>query len=224
MTQGVFVTGTDTEVGKTLIASALLHVYRNAGLRAVGMKPVAAGCDEQGHNEDVESARSASSIVVAPELSCPYLFKEAIAPHIAARHEGRRMDLKFIIERYRLLIADAAAVVVEGVGGFLVPLNDTESAAGLAQQLALPMVLVVGLRLGCINHTLLTQEAIEARGLHLLGWVANHIDPHMQCVEENIDTLRRRLRAPLLADVPYQASPNAAHVASLFDRKLLGLA
>ena len=223
MMQGVFVTGTDTEIGKTLIAASLLHVYRNAGLSAVGMKPVAAGCDEQGRNEDVESTRAASSVIVAPELTCPYLFKEAIAPHIAAQHEGRRMDLKLIIERYRLLIADAAAVVVEGVGGFLVPLNDTESAADLAQQLALPVVLVVGLRLGCINHSLLTQDAIEARGLRLLGWVANHIDPHMRCVEENIDTLRRRLRAPLLADVPYQPAPDAAHVASLFDRKLLGL-
>jgi len=215
MKQGVFVTGTDTGVGKTLIACALLHAYRRAGAKAVGMKPVAAGCDVQGRNEDVEALRIAGD--EAPrELVCPYLLPEAVAPHIAAQQAGKKIDLR-IIERAFAQLRTRGAVIVEGVGGFAVPLNENEDSADLAQRLALPVVLVVGMRLGCLNHALLTQEAIAARGLRLAGWVANCIDPQMQRREENLQALRERLHAPLLATVPYQASPSAEQVAALFD-------
>ncbi|HKO88931.1 MAG TPA: dethiobiotin synthase [Burkholderiales bacterium] len=221
MRQGVFVAGTDTGVGKTLIASALLHAYVKAGLKAVGMKPVSAGCDERGHNEDVEALRAAGNVEVSADQSCVYLLDEAIAPHIAAKHEGKRIDLRSIERAYATLRAHADCVVVEGVGGFRVPLNEIEDAADMAQRLALPVVLVVGMRLGCLNHALLTQEAIEARGLRLAGWVANRMDPHMLCFEENLEALKDRLAAPLLAEVPYRQSPNLQEVAGLFDLKSL---
>lgn len=216
MKQGVFVTGTDTGVGKTLIACALLRAYRRAGLKAAGMKPVAAGCDTQGRNEDVE-ALLAVGIEVPRELLCPYLLPEAVAPHIAAARAGKKIDLRVIERAFAQLRTCAEVVVAEGVGGFAVPLNETEDSADLAQRFALPVVLVVGMRLGCLNHALLTQEAIVARGLQLAGWVANCIDPQMQRHEENLQALRERLHAPLLATVPYQASPDAEKIAALFD-------
>ena len=216
VSRGVFVTGTDTAVGKTLIAAALLHAYRQAGLSAVGMKPISAGCDANGRNEDVEVLRAAGNIEVPREQTCPYLFTEAIAPHIAAQRSNTRIDLRVIERACGALRASADAIVVEGVGGFRVPLNETEDSADLAQRLALPVVLVVGLRLGCLNHALLAQEAIETRGLRLAGWVANRIDPAMQRAEENIAALSERLHAPLWADVAYQQSPSLEKVARLF--------
>lgn len=223
MKPGLFIAGTDTGVGKTLIARALLHACGRAGLRAVGMKPVSAGCDAQGRNEDVAALRAASTVEVPPDETCVYLLREAIAPHIAAAHEGLRIDLRTIERTYAVLRKRADCVVVEGVGGFKVPLNEAEDAADLAQRLHLPIVLVVGMRLGCLNHALLSQEAIEARGLELAGWVANRIDPAMRCAEENLQALKERLHAPLLAEIPYQASPDAEQVAGLFDRAALGL-
>lgn len=217
MNQGVFVAGTDTGVGKTLVASALLHAYRRAGFKAVGMKPVSAGCDAQGRNEDVEALRAAGNVDVPRNFTCPYLFEAAIAPHIAAQLVDRRIELNRIVERYRDLAGRADAVVCEGVGGFLVPLNERENAGDLAVTLGLPIVLVVGMRLGCLNHALLTQEAIEARGLRLAGWVANRIDPHMARADENLHALRLRLGAPLLADLAHQISPNAEATGRLLD-------
>ncbi|HKY03005.1 MAG TPA: dethiobiotin synthase [Burkholderiales bacterium] len=221
MKRGVFVTGTDTGIGKTLVACALLHAYRRAGLSAVGMKPVAAGCDAEGRNEDVEALRAASGVDVTMKLTCPYLLKDAVAPHIAAQREDRRIALQTTLDCFRELAGQAEAVVIEGVGGFLVPLNERENAGDLAVALGLPVVLVVGLRLGCLNHALLTQEAVESRGLRMAGWVANRIDPHMARAEENIDALRLRLRAPLLADIPFQTSPNAEAAGRLFDMDVL---
>ncbi|MEN9357203.1 MAG: ATP-dependent dethiobiotin synthetase [Pseudomonadota bacterium] len=233
---GCFVTGTDTNVGKTLIASALLHRCVAQGWRAVGMKPVAAGCtqtaDGRWCNEDVEALCAAASVnmdrVNMADIN-PYLFREAIAPHLAARHEGVVIEMSRISASFVRLKAQAEAVVVEGAGGFVVPLNGTPAlalapapasgfdSADLARELGLPLVLTVGMRLGCINHALLTQEAIVARGLTLAGWVANRLDPAMPCFDENLATLQACLRAPLLGVVPYMAQPDARQAAEYLE-------
>lgn len=213
--RGIFVTGTDTEVGKTLAATVLMHHYRRQGLRVVGMKPVAAGSrmtPAGWSNEDVDALVAASNVDAAIDNVNPYRFREPIAPHVAARREGRRIALDEIVAGLEVLRARADVVVVEGAGGFLVPLNDAEDFGDLARRLALPVVLTVGLRLGCINHALLTQEAIVARGLHLAGWIANRIDPTMRVADDNIDALRMRLRAPLLGVIPYSASIDASAI------------
>jgi dethiobiotin synthetase len=203
---GCFVAGTDTGVGKTLVCAALLHALRRVGKRSVGMKPVAAGAEcvaGQWQNEDAVRLREASDVAVPPELDNPVLLRDPLSPHLAARRDGVRIDIAELVRRYRALAQRADAVVVEGAGGFLVPLSDEETGADLAQAVALPVVLVVGLRLGCLNHALLTAEAIRARGLPLAGWVANRIDPRMQAVAENIAFLRRRLAAPMLGDIAH---------------------
>jgi dethiobiotin synthetase len=213
---GCFVTGTDTGVGKTLVSTGLLHALAPHHSRVVGMKPVAAGVVPWGEdwaNEDAITLRSASTLAVAPELDNPVLLLDALSPHIAAARAGMQIDIAAIVRSYQALAALTDAVVVEGAGGFHVPLTDTQTGADLAQALALPVVLVVGLRLGCLNHALLTAEAIRARGLTLAGWVANCIDPDMEAREENVAYLRARLGAPLLAEVPYQELPDARSVA-----------
>ena len=214
MTSAYFITGTDTGVGKTLIACALLHRFAQDGRRVIGMKPVAAGVDAEGRNEDVELLRAASNVDAAPELTNPYLLRLAMSPQLAARHDNVAINLSHIAHCLAQLLAQADTVIVEGAGGFRVPLNNTQDGADLAQRLALPVILVVGLRLGCLNHALLTQEAIAARGLRLAGWVANQIDPQMSGVEENIATLTARLDAPMLGFVPWQVRANAVHVSS----------
>ena len=211
----LFVTGTGTDVGKTLAATALMFHYRRQGLRVVGMKPVAAGCHETAagwKNEDVEALLAASNVEAPIEAVNPYAFREPITPHIAASREGRTIDLGRIVAGFEALSARADLVVVEGAGGFLVPLNDAEDFGDVAQRLDLPVVLTVGLRLGCINHALLTQEAIAARGLRLAGWIANRIDPHMRAPAENLDALMTRLRAPLLGVIPYLEPVDSASV------------
>ncbi|MBL0729121.1 dethiobiotin synthase [Piscinibacter sp. HJYY11] len=215
MTVGYFVTGTDTEVGKTLITSALLLHLRTRHARVVGMKPVAAGTVPMAHgddNEDAVAMRACGSIQVPRELDNPYCLPLPMSPHLAARAAGVRIELPVLIERYRQLAALADAVVVEGAGGFFVPLNERETGADLAQALQLPVLLVVGLRLGCLNHALLTAEAIRARGLVLAGWVANRIDPQMASPDDNIAYLQARLGAPMWADVPHMATPQAEAV------------
>lgn len=209
---GCFVTGTDTGVGKTLVSAGLLYTLARQHARVVGMKPVAAGLVPWGDDwasEDAVALRSASTVAVAPELDNPVLLSDPLSPHIAAARAGVEIDIAAIVRSYQALAAQADAVVVEGAGGFLVPLTDTQTGADLAQALALPVVLVVGLRLGCLNHALLTAEAIRARGLTLVGWVANRVDPAMEAADENIAYLRARLDAPLLAEVPYQDLPDA---------------
>lgn len=210
-----FVTGTDTEIGKTLTSAALLHALVQSGVRAVGMKPIAAGAElREGawHNEDVDALEAASNVSVPLELRTPYLLRDATAPHIAAAQEGVSIDLAHIRSCYERLVANADAVVVEGVGGFRVPLSDRFDTADLAQQLGLPVVMVVGLRLGCLNHALLTAEAIAARGLQLAGWVANVVDLGMRHGMANIDALSARLPAPMLGCIPRlpEALPAAA--------------
>lgn len=212
MTTAYFVTGTDTGVGKTRASCALLHALREQHPLCVGMKPVAAGADETSEgwvNEDVVQLRAASTLQVEPELDNPYLLPWPVSPHIAAKVAGQRIEIDRIVRSFDALCDRADAVIVEGAGGFLVPLSDEQTSADLAQALDLPVILVVGLRLGCLNHALLTQEAIEARGLKLAGWIANRLDPEMPAQDDNLDTLCRRLRAPLLADWPWQPEAGA---------------
>lgn len=208
--RGFFITGTDTGIGKTLITCALLHLCRRHGLGAVGMKPVAAGAIERNGNEvneDVHAILAASSVQADRTQVNPYLFSEPIAPHIAAANCGTFIDPGRILDCYRRLAEQADVVFVEGVGGFRVPLGDDFDTADLAREIALPVILVVGLRLGCINHALLTAEAIRTRGLVLAGWVANRIDPAMPYVAENVAALDSRLGVPRLGYVAHLCPP-----------------
>jgi dethiobiotin synthetase len=203
---GWFVTGTDTGVGKTLFAVSLLAGLARAGFKAAGMKPVASGCRETPEglrNEDAERLMAASSVPLAYEEINPYALAPPVAPHLAAAAAGIEISLENILEHFDRLRARAEFVVVEGAGGWFVPLGPTLTMADLARALGLPVILVVGLRLGCLNHALLTAEAIGRMGCPLAGWVANRIDPEMMLVEQNIETLRERLAAPLIAELPY---------------------
>ncbi|CAD6545473.1 dethiobiotin synthase [Paraburkholderia sabiae] len=215
----LFVTGTDTEIGKTLVSAALLRGFVREGLRATAMKPIAAGAtlvDGVLHNEDADQLDAAANVLLPPEIRTPFMLKEPAAPHIAAAHENVALDMTRIVEAHAQAVQMADVVVVEGVGGFRVPLTDAHDTADLAFALNLPVVLVVGMRLGCISHALLTAEAIAARGLPIVGWVANRVDPAMLFPDENIDALRARLdrqyNAPLLGIVPHlsPASPDVA--------------
>lgn len=210
MQAAFFVTGTDTGVGKTLVTCALLHATRRRGSSAVGMKPIAAGVEDDGGNEDVVRLLAASSIQPPVELVNPFLYDSPIAPHIAAREAGRPIEIGTIRQAFDRLRMLADVVWVEGVGGFRVPLDERYDTADLAQAFALPVVLVVGMRLGCLNHALLSAEAITGRELVLAGWVANRIDPAMARFEANLETLAARLNAPLLGVVPYGADPAQA--------------
>lgn len=210
MKKAFFVTGTDTGVGKTLVSSALLHAYGQRGLKTAGMKPVAAGCIEKDGrlvSEDVAMLQSAGNTQTAFERHNPYTFAPAIAPHIAAEEANVIIRPRMIQEAYRELVGLADVVIVEGVGGFRVPLGEQFDTADLAQMFNLPVILVVGMRLGCINHTLLTIEAIHARGLELAGWIANRVDPDMAAFQENLEALDQRIAAPCLGVLPYL--PNA---------------
>ena len=216
-----FITGTDTGVGKTLISCALLYAFAAQGKKVVGMKPVAAGCDEDGLNEDVKKLRAASNILATLGQINPYNFIQPIAPHIAARNAGVRVNLDRIIESCNELTAQAEVVIVEGAGGFQVPLNDTEDSADLAVKLGFPLILVVGMRLGCLNHALLTLRAINDCGLKCAGWVANVLDAEMAELDANIQALQQRINAPLLGLVPHQAFPDARTIATQLDINLL---
>ncbi|HOB44535.1 MAG TPA: dethiobiotin synthase [Zoogloea sp.] len=211
-----FVAGTDTEIGKTFVTCTLLHAARNRGLTAIGMKPIAAGAETVNGefiNEDAARLRAAGSFDPGLALLNPYCLTSPIAPHIAAAEEGVRIDAGRIRDAFAALTTRADVVFVEGVGGFRVPLDDDYDTADLARDMGLPVILVVGMKLGCINHALLTAEAIAARGLNLAGWVANRIDPAMLRFEQNLDALRQRLSAPLLGVVPFQADGNPAAAA-----------
>lgn len=223
--KGCFVIGTDTEVGKTRISAALLHWLAQAGWSSAGFKPVAAGMrliDGQSVNEDVRALRDASSLAMSDAEVGPFQFEAACAPHIAAALQGQAIDRAGILRAAHALAARADVLVVEGVGGFCVPLGDDWDSADLAGDMKLPVVLVVGLRLGCINHALLTAEVVRARGLKLAGWVGNNVSPAMPWLDENIATLRQRLHGvPCLGIVPWLAEPNPAAVAAHFDQAAL---
>ena len=217
---GFFVTGTDTGVGKTLVACALLRGLARRNLRVAGMNPVAAGARLIAGrlvNDDVIALCQASTVAAPADAVNPYCFEPPIAPHIAAAQAGVTIDIERLRKAYMALAGIADCVVVEGAGGFRVPLGPVTDTADLAARLGLPVVLVVGMRLGCINHALLTAQAVAGAGLRLAGWVANQIDPHMLNATENVETLRDRLRSPLLGCVPYAARPVASSVSLSID-------
>jgi dethiobiotin synthetase len=219
--RGVFVTGTDTGAGKTLAACALIHALRRRGLRVAPMKPVAAGAARHGDswaNEDTLAlARATGPDAPALDAITPFLLREALAPHLAAEREARSIALAPLVEAFRRLASAADFVVVEGVGGFHVPLGPSIDTVDLAGALGLPVVLVVGLRLGCLNHALLTSAAIAQAGLPFAGWIANALDPAMSAREENIAALVARLPAPLLGRIPHESPADPAEFASALD-------
>lgn len=212
-----FITGTDTEIGKTFVTCTLLHAARARGHRAVGMKPIAAGAEmvnAEFINEDAARIRAAGSFDPGLALLNPYCLASPIAPHIAAAEEDIRIEPRKILDAFAALRSQADVVLVEGVGGFRVPLGDDYDSADLARDLGVPVILVVGMRLGCINHALLTAEAVAARGLQLVGWIANQVDPAMLRFEQNLDALVARVPAPLLGVVRFQPDGNAAAAAA----------
>lgn len=215
---GYFITGTDTGVGKTTISVALVRKLAQGGQRVVGMKPVASGCRKtaQGlRNEDAERLLAASSIDADYATVNPYAFEPAIAPHLAARDAGIRIELERIMDCYETLATTSGTVIVEGVGGWRVPLGRVITTEHLAKALNLPIILVVGIRLGCLNHALLTADAIQASGLSLVGWIANQVDPEMVRAQDNVEFLLGRISAPILGSVPFRTKDDSAQVESL---------
>lgn len=223
-TRDYFITGTDTEIGKTFITSALLRAFAQQGWSTLGMKPIASGADEINgvlRNEDVDSLVAASTVKAPLEIVVPYLMRTPAAPHIVASMENVKMDVQHIARCYQQAQDLADVVLIEGVGGFCVPLDDETSTVDLAQRLALPVILVVGMRLGCINHALLTAQVINASGLCLAGWVANTVDIDMKFFEENVQALKQRLDAPCLAVMPRLAINEIEQASQYLDLNLL---
>jgi dethiobiotin synthetase len=222
MTKRLFITGTDTEVGKTWVAAQLMREIARAGIKVAGLKPVAAGIDAARApdkvNEDAVLLQSLATQSLPYEAVNPLLLTEAIAPHIAAAKEGVGLSVGVCVKGcQKVLKSDADVVVIEGAGGWLVPLNATETMADLANALDCDVILVVGMRLGCINHALLSAQALLASGVSVVGWVANSVDPEMLCPEENLNTLIELLPMPLLAQIPH----NAALQNSYFESSVL---
>lgn len=209
-----FVTGTDTGVGKTHISSALLLAIRRRALKAYGYKPVASGCERRGDewiSDDAEKLR-AYSTTPTPDLALmnPIALPEPIAPHLAAAHAGREIELPPLLAAHQALSLGAHAVIVEGVGGWAVPYSDHLMQADLVRALRLPVILVVGIRLGCINHAILSEQAIVADKCRLVGWIANRVDPDCRVPDDVIASLREELDAPMLADCPFGANVDLA--------------
>lgn len=222
--KGFFVTGTDTEIGKTAITAGLTHLSARMGLRSAAIKPLAAGqdfVDDRWINEDVLRLRAASNMDLTDAQIGPVQLRTPCAPHIAAKLEGVKIEQKTLIESVQQTLKLADIVFVEGVGGFRVPITLDWDTADLAADLRLPIILVVGMRLGCINHALLTAEAINSRGLHLVGWIANTIDPEMSYFEDNLSALSARLNAPCWGKVPYLQAPNHAAIADHLNQHYL---
>ena len=216
-TRGVFITGTDTGVGKTIASVALIHCLRAAGLRAVGMKPVASGCEhtpDGWRNDDALRLQAASDPRPAYGDVNPYALEWATAPQLAARAMGVRVNLVQLSDAYARLAAQADAVVVEGVGGWAAPLDDELDQVDLVRRLDLPVVLVVGLRLGCLNHARLTARAIQSDGVRLIGWIGNRVHPAFAERDEYVELLRAALPAPCLGVLPYAKAPDPATMAS----------
>jgi dethiobiotin synthetase len=206
MSAGLFITATDTCAGKTLVGCGLLSALSANGFATAGFKPVAAGADathEGLRNEDAVMLRRFSSVTLSYDDVNPITLADAIAPHIAAESIGQEISLQMLVERHRRLTAKADVVICEGAGGWLVPLSHSEYMSDLAVKIGHPVVLVVGMRLGCLNHALLTAESVRARGANLAAWVANRIDPDMPAFEENLKSLEARLKVPCAGVVPW---------------------
>jgi dethiobiotin synthetase len=214
MAQAYFITGTDTEIGKTHATCALLGTAAQQGLRAVGLKPVAAGTDAAGHNDDVLRLMAASNVMLPERTVNPWLLSAPLSPHIAARLAGIEINTDPILSSFAAAKEAADFILLEGVGGIYAPLSDSLSQPDLIQALDIPVILVVGLRLGCLNHALLTAEAIKQHGLRFAGWIGNQIDPAFQALDDNLRTLEARLPAPCLGILPFQHSAADAALAS----------
>lgn len=221
MATGFFVTGTDTGIGKTTVSCALLHAFAVQGKTVVGMKPIAAG-SENGQWIDVEHLLAASNVNVTRQQINPYAFDPPISPHIAAQQAGMEIDLSVMHRAYLELSKQAEIIIVEGAGGFWVPINQHQTGADLAKILDLPVILVVGMRLGCLSHALLTGQAIRAAGLTLAGWVANCIDPQMLALAQNIATLEQWMDCQLLGVVPFENDMDVQKGAEFMDVARLG--
>lgn len=220
MSRGWFVTGTDTGIGKSVASATLVHALRNRGLRAVGMKPLASGCEATPggwRNEDALALQAASDPRPRYEDVNPYALPQPLAPELAARDAGVEVRLAPMLQAFARLSAQADAVVVEGVGGWSAPLAPTLDQADLVRALGLPVVMVVGLRLGCISHARLTARAIEADGLHLAGWIANDIDPAMERADDNFTLLKSRLPVPCWGRLPFRDTPDPVGLAGLLE-------
>ena len=216
MAKGYFITGTGTGVGKTLVSCALLHAFGARGRTVVGMKPVAAG-SENGKYMDVELLTAASTVAAPREQVNPYALVSPIAPHIAARQSGINIDVAIICRACVELQKIASLVIVEGAGGFLVPLNEHQDSADMARALGFPVILVVGMQLGCLNHALLAAQAVRQTGLPFAGWVANRIDPQMIAFDENVLALEQRLNCPLVGVLPFEQNADAKKLSMLLD-------
>ncbi|RRJ83169.1 dethiobiotin synthase [Aestuariirhabdus litorea] len=216
-----FIAGTDTDTGKTLVACALLEAAKSQGLSTLALKPVAAGCEETAEglrNSDALLLQQHMTLPLPYEQINPVALRSAIAPHIAARQEERRLSVDRLVGLCRgALMQRADLKLVEGAGGWRVPLNERETLSGVPVALNLPVILVVGMKLGCLNHALLTVEAIRRDGLPLAGWVANQVDPQMSCFDDNLESLRVRLGAPLLGVIPHLSQPTAELAAQYLD-------
>ena len=214
MTQAYFITGTDTEIGKTHVSCALLARAAAQGLRAAALKPVAAGVDTEGHNEDVLRLMAAANVALPEQTVNPWRLQAPLSPHIAARQAGVEITTPPIIECFHAACEQTDLLLVEGVGGLYAPLSETLSQPDLIRELDIPVILVVGLRLGCLNHALLTTAALAQEGCVLAGWVGNLIDPSFQAQADNIDTLRRRIQAPCLGILPFDPKATPADLAT----------
>lgn len=212
----VYVSGTDTGIGKTLASSALLHALRDHGLRAIGMKPVASGCERvagEWRNGDALALLAASDPKPAYADLNPYALPAPLAPELAAADADIEISLNVMLDAHARLAAHADALVVEGVGGWAAPLSASLMQADLVQALRIPVLLVIGMRLGCLNHALLSARAIAADGAHLAGWIASEVDPGMERVEDNLRMLRQRLPAPCWGVLPHSINPDPALMA-----------
>jgi dethiobiotin synthetase len=226
MAKGFFITGTDTEIGKTTASLALLRLLKQQGYRVAGMKPVAAGCQatSQGlRNDDAQKLRRESSMDLSYALVNPFAYEPAIAPHIAAEQVLNPIAIETITSAYQTIATQADVVIVEGVGGWAVPVNERQTMADVAKALDLPVILVSGIRLGCLNHTLLTQAAIRASGCQTAGWIANLLSESQPILEQNIHYLKSALTMAYLGTLPYAGKNPDNSVAASLDISQLDL-
>ncbi|MCB1736222.1 MAG: dethiobiotin synthase [Gammaproteobacteria bacterium] len=223
--KGLFITGTDTDIGKTRITEALIYAFVSRGERVAGLKPIAAGCQRTPvglRNDDALAMMRQANVELPYETVNPYAFEPPIAPHIAAAEAGIEMDPDVIQGVVQAVGEQADRVIVEGVGGWQVPIDDFVNTADLAELLGLPVIMVVGLRVGALNHALLTAEAIYARGVPIGGWLVNVVDPEMTRIDENIETLQRQIAFPYLGRVPWLTHPSAEEIATYLDIDAIG--
>lgn len=211
MKQNYFITGTDTEIGKTWCAATLMHYFRREGLSVIGMKPISSGCqwsNGQLRNEDALILQAQASLPMAYEQINPYAFEPAISPHIASKLAGINIDIDIINDQVKTLVQQSDVLIVEAVGGWLTPLNSQQDVSDLARTLDFPVILIVGIRLGCINHAKLSHRAIVAKGLLCAGWIANCIEPDLLFIEESIRSIAEDIVAPLLGILPFSSVPD----------------